>query len=117
MRFARPQSPRPRELEWAGDAVESGIGRAADRCAAVFNLDSLCAAFEGTTEVVWQRPIGGNFIAFNDDVAHGGEAFGEVGRFKMWLNADTSTVEHTDSWGIDGLLYVHATIDEVKKDL
>ena len=106
-----------RELEWAGDAVESGVGRAADRCASVFNLDSLCAAFEGTAEVVWQRPIGRNFIAFNDDVAHGGEAFGEVGRFKMWLNADTSTVENTDSWGINGLLDVHATIDEVKKDL
>ena len=67
-----------RELEWAGDAVESGIGRAADRCAAVFNLDSLCAAFERTAEVVGEHPIGRNFIAFNDDVAHCSKAFGKV---------------------------------------
>ena len=117
MRFAHPQSPRPRELEWAGDAVESGIGRAADRGAAVFDLNSLCTAFEEAAEVVGQHPIGRNFIALDNNVAHGGQAFGKVGRFKMWLNADTSTVENTDSWGINGLLDVHAAIDEVKKDL
>lgn len=87
-----------RELEWAGDGVESGIGRAADRCATMFDLNSLRAAFEGTTEVVGQHPIGRNFIALDNNVAHGGEAFGEVGRFKMRLNADATAIEHTDSW-------------------
>ncbi|NBT49028.1 MAG: hypothetical protein EBT07_14655, partial [Actinobacteria bacterium] len=76
-----------RELEWAGDAVEAGVGRAADRGATMFDLNSLCTAFEGTAKVVGQHPIGRNFIALDNNVAHCSEAFGKVGRFKMRLNA------------------------------
>ena len=50
-------------------------------------------------------------------MAHGSKAFGKVGRFKMRLNADATAIKHTDSWGVDGLLDVHAAIDEVEKDL
>ncbi len=83
----------------------------------MFDLDSLRTAFERTAKIVGQHPIGRNFIALDDDVPHGAEAFGEVRRFKMRLNADTSTIEHTDSRSVDGLLDVHAAIDEVKEDL
>jgi hypothetical protein len=48
---------------------------------------------------VEEGPIGGSYLAFDDDVAQGGKAFGEAGGVRMRFGTDAAALEHSDFGG------------------